>query len=73
MEGHKPAKCNPASLQAMAVNIMCEPSSECTKFGGNAVLCFLTSIYDGWFAINGWRYDLNFGIQLILIREENLH
>lgn len=25
---------------------MCVPSSECTKFGGNAVLCFLTSTWN---------------------------
>lgn len=37
----KPAKRNPASLHAIAVIIICEPSSECTKFGGNAVFCFL--------------------------------
>ena len=40
----KPAKFKPAFLQATAVIIICEPSSEWTKFGGNAVLCRLTMI-----------------------------
>lgn len=42
---YKPAKCKPALLQAIAVIIMCEPSSECTKFGGNADLCRLLSTW----------------------------
>lgn len=41
----KPAKFKPAFLQAMAVIIICEPSSEWMKFGGNAVLCLLTITY----------------------------
>lgn len=43
---HKPAKFRPAFLQATAVIIMCEPSRECTKFGGKAVLCRLTMTYE---------------------------
>lgn len=38
----RPAKCKPAFLQEIAVIIMCEPSRECTKFGGKAVFCRLT-------------------------------
>lgn len=39
-ESWTPAKVRPALRHAVAVIIMCELSSECTKFGGNAVLCF---------------------------------
>jgi hypothetical protein len=43
---YKPAKFKPSFLQATAVIIMCEPSRECTKFGGKAVLWRLTMIYE---------------------------
>lgn len=46
MRSLKPAKHKPASLQARAVIIMCELSSECTKFGGNALLCFFTDTWN---------------------------
>jgi len=45
-ENFKPAKHNPASLQARAVIIMCELSNECTKLGGNALFCFLTDTWN---------------------------
>jgi hypothetical protein len=44
----KPAKFRPALLLATAVIIMCDPSRECTKFGGKAVLCRLTMTYKSY-------------------------
>jgi hypothetical protein len=43
---YKPVKFRPSFLQATAVIIVCELSRECTKFGGKAVLCCLTMIYE---------------------------
>ena len=41
-----PAKWRPASLQVIAVIIICELSRECTKFGGKAAFCRWTAIWN---------------------------